>query len=242
MMAVTLLLWQLSAGAIVAQAKQVDLQIQDLSARAHMEITKRGDTKTRVFDLMLRRDGVNYRAVITLVEPLEMADTRFLIDARRGRRNRQWAYFPDLELVRSIAGRDQDDPFLGSDITYADLAGGAHIDDLHHQRLGEEIVDGASCYWMEGVPRHKTSYGKLQGWVRKDNFVTVRALFFDKDQEPIKEAHLGEIREIEDIPLAHRIRVRSLVEDSTTVLTLKDVRVNQDLPAELFTESALKVK
>lgn len=240
MMTVVLLVGQLSAGAIVARAKEVDLQIQDLTARAHMEITSRGETKERVFDLMLRRDGVNYRALITLVAPLEMADTRFLIVSRRGKRNLQWAYFPDLDLVRSIAGRDQEDPFLGSDITYADLSGGAHLDDLVHRLLGEENVDGFSCYWMEGVPRHNTTYGKLQGWIRKDNFVTVRARFFDNNQKPSKEAHLGEILELDGIPLAHHISVRSLIGDSHTVLRLKNVRINQGLSAQLFTESALK--
>jgi outer membrane lipoprotein-sorting protein len=242
MIAALLLAGQLSAGAVVAYTKEVDLQIRDLTARAHMEVTSRGETKERIFDLMLRREGVNYRAVITLVEPPEMAGTRFLIVSERGKRNRQWAYFPDLDLVRSIAGRDQEDPFLGSDITYADLAGGAHLDDLVHRLVGEEDVDGASCYLMEGVPRHKTSYGKLRGWVRKDNFVTVRAIFFDSDKEPLKEAHLGEILEVGGVPLAHRIGMRSLVNDSHTVLKLIDVRINRDLSSELFTESALKGK
>jgi outer membrane lipoprotein-sorting protein len=240
MIAALLLAGQISAGAIVAHAKEVDLRIKDLTARAHMEITSQGETKERVFDLMLRREVVNYRAVITVVEPPEMAGTRFLIVAKRGKRNRQWAYFPDLDLVRSIAGRDQDAPFLGSDITYADLAGGAHLDDLIHQLLGEEDVDGAACYLMEGVPRHPTSYGKLRGWIRKDDYVTVRAVFFDNDEKPLKEAHLEEILEIDGVPLAHHITMRSLVNNSITMLRFKDVRVNRELSPELFTESALK--
>jgi outer membrane lipoprotein-sorting protein len=242
MMEVVLLVGQLSAGAIVARAKEVDLQIQDLTARAHMEIISEGKTKERIFDLKLLRDGVNYRAVITLVEPPEMAGTRFLVVAERGKRNRQWAYFPDLDLARSIAGRDQDDRFLGSDITYADLAGGAHLDDLVHRLVGEEDVDAAPCYMMEGVPRHEAGYGKLRGWVRKDNFVTVRAVFFDKDKEPLKEALLGEIRELDGVPLAHRIEMRSLVEDRRTLLTFEDVRINQRLDPDLFTASALGAK
>jgi outer membrane lipoprotein-sorting protein len=169
-----------------------------------------------------------------------MAGTRFLIVAQRGKRNRQWAYFPDLDLVRPIAGSDQDDPFLGSDLTYADLAGGAHLDDLVHRLVGEEDVAGEACYLMEGVPRHRTSYAKLRGWVRKDDFVTVRAVFFDGDGNPLKEAFLGDVRESEGAVFAHRIEMRSLVEDSQTRLTLDDVQINQGLDPELFTEEALK--
>jgi hypothetical protein len=224
----------------VARAKQVDLQIEDLAARAHMEIISEGKKRERVFDLFLLREGVNYRAVLSLREPPEMSGTRFLVVAERGRRNRQWAYFPDLELVRRIAGRNEGDPFLGSDLTYVDLAGGAHIDDLRHRLVGEEDVDGVPCYLMEGVPRRRTFYGKLRGWVRKDNFVTVRAVFFDDEGVATKEAHLGELREVDEIPLIHRVEVKSLVTDSRTVLTLSDVRLNQGLKPEHFTESALE--
>jgi len=230
---------QISAGAVVAKVKEVDRRIQDLSARVEMQIVAQGKTKARVFNLLLRRAGVNYRAVITLIEPPELAGTRFLIVAERGKRNQQWAYFPDLDRVRAIPSRNQDDPFLGSDLTYADLAGGAHLDDLAHRLLREETVDGAPCYVMEGTPRHSIAYAKLQGWVRKDLFVAAQARFFDRSGRPLKEARLTEIRSIEGIPLAQRIEMRSVMTESRTVLLLKDVRLNQSLSPDRFTEEAL---
>lgn len=239
MTAAIVLLAQLSAGAIVAHAKEVDLQVKDLSANVRMEIVANGEVKIRVFELLMRREGVDYRAVITLLEPEEMEGTRFLIVAQRGKRNRQWAYFPDLDLVRPIAGRNQDDPFLGSNISYADLAGGAHLDDLRHRLVGEEEIDGTPCYVMVGVPRHRIAYGKLRGWVRKDNFVTTKAVFFDQELEPLKESRLTDIREVDGIPMAHRIEMKSLVEDGHTVLSLHELRINQNLPSGLFTAEAL---
>ena len=239
-MTAVLLLAQLSAGAIVARAKEVDLQVHDLSARVHMEIIAEGAAKKRVFELIMQREGVDYRAVITLLEPAEMEGTRFLIVAQRGKRNRQWAYFPDFDLVRPIAGRNQDDPFLGSDISYADLAGAAHLDDLLHRLVGEEAIDGIPCYVMEGVPRHRIAYGKLQGWVRKDDFVTTKAVFFDEDLDPLKEARLTDIREVGGVPMAHRIEMKSLIGESKTVLSLDELRINQNLSPGLFTEAALE--
>ncbi len=230
---------QISAGAIVAKVKEVESRIRDLSARVEMQISAEGKTKTRVFDLLLLREGVNYRAVIALLDPPELAGTRFLIVAERGKRNRQWAYFPDLDAVRPIAGRNQDDPFLGSDLSYADLAGGAHLDDLTHRLLGEEVVDGTPCYVMEGTPRHQIAYGKLQGWVRKDLWVATRARFFDRAGRPLKEARLSEVRQVDGVPIAQRVEMRSLVKDSRTVLVLKEVRVNQGLSLDRFTEEAL---
>lgn len=234
---------QLSAGAIVARVKQQELRIEDLQANAVLEITAEGETKTRSFHLSMKRESVNYRAVIALVEPRAMAGTKFLIHAERGKRNREWAYFPDLDLVRPIPGKSQDDPFLGSDITYADLAGGAHLDDLLHELVGEEVVDGEPCYVMEGTPRHGIVYGKLRGYVRKKDFINVKAEFFDREDELMKRATMSDIRDLGDgILLAHRIEVASASTDSVTVLTLSDARINQNLPEENFTEDALSRK
>lgn len=235
-----LLAAQLSAGAITARVKENDLKIHDLKASVTMEIHEGAETKARLFDLLLKRDGVDYDALILLREPAAMAGTKFLVSAKRGARNKQWAYFPDLDLTREIAGRGQDDPFLGSDVTYADLAGGAHLDDLLHTLVGEDVVDGAPTYVLEGVPRHDIVYGKLKGWVRKDDFVNVKAAFYDEKGKLIKEAFLTDVRELDGgALLAHRVEVRSATADRRTVLTFSNVVVNQGLPDDRFTEDNL---
>ncbi|MGI9306915.1 MAG: outer membrane lipoprotein-sorting protein, partial [Gammaproteobacteria bacterium] len=165
---------QLSAGAIVARVKDTEIRVRDVEATLTLEIEADGDTKTRKFTLALKRDGVDYRALVSLEAPRAMAGTKFLIHAARGKRNREWAFFPDLDLVRPISGKHQDDPFLNSDVTYADLAGGAHLDDLRHELLGEELVDGEACFVLEGTPRRTIAYGKLRGFVRKSDFVTIK--------------------------------------------------------------------
>lgn len=241
LLAVLLAAAQISAGAIVARVKENDAKIRDLKTVARLEVAGPGDTRTRTFELSLRREGgMDYRARMLILEPESMAGTEILIQAERGKRNRQWAYFPDLDLVREIAGKSQDDPFLGSDLTYADLAGGAHLDDLRHRLLGEERVGVDSCYVMEGVPKHRIAYGKLVGFIRKEDFVTLKAAFYDHEGRPLKEARLSDVRLLpEGIRLAHKIEIRSSVEDRKTVLTFSQVVVNAGIPAESFSERAL---
>jgi outer membrane lipoprotein-sorting protein len=236
-----LLVSQISAGAIVARVKENEAMIRDLQAVSRLEISTAGETRVRVFDFwFLRQDGaVSYRARIQLREPPEMRGTEFLIHAERGKRNRQWAYFADLDLVREIAGKSEDDPFLGSDISYADLAGGAHLDDLHHRLLGEQAVEGEPCYVMEGIPKHRVAYGKLRGFVRKKDFVVVKAEFFDQGGGLLKEALLSDARDLGGFLLAHRIEVRRPAEDRRSVLTFSEVKVNQGLAPDAFTRDAL---
>ena len=237
-----LLLSQISAGAIVARVKENEAKIRDLQAVARLEVRAAGGMKIRVFDFLLRREEktVGYRARIRLKEPEEMSGTEFLIQAERGKRNRQWAYFPDLALVREIAGKAEDDPFLGSDITYADLAGGAHLDDLEHRLLGEEAVDGEPCFLLEGIPRHRVAYGKLRGYVRKKDFVVIKAEFYDHEGARMKEAFLSEVRDLGGSLVAHRIEVRKGEGEGSTVLALEGVKVNQGLAPDEFTREALE--
>ena len=125
-------------------------------------------------------------------------------------------------------------------ISYAHLAGAAHLDDLLHPLVGEEAIDGIPCYVMEGVPRHRIAYSKLHGWVRKDDFVTTKAVFLDEDLNPLKEARLTDIREVGGVPIAHRIEMKSLIGESNTVLSLDELRINQNLSPGLFTEMSLE--
>lgn len=235
------LLSQISGGAIVARVKENEAKIKDLQALVRIEIAAAGEIRTRVFRFSLLRDkeGVGYRARVRLLEPPEMEGTEFLIHAERGKRNRQWAYFPDLDLTREIEGKNEDDPFLGSDITYADLGGGAHLDDLHHRLLGEETVQGEPCYVMEGTPKHRMAYGKLRGFIRKKDFVAAKADFFDQEGGLLKEALLSDVRDLGGVLFAHRIAVERPSEDRRTVLTFEEVKVNQVLAPEAFTREAL---
>lgn len=237
-----LLVSQISAGAIVARVKENEAKVQDFEAVARLEIAAGGETRIRVFDFSLLRDPktFGYRARIRLREPEEMKGTEFLIHAERGKRNRQWAYFPDLDLVREIAGKSEEDPFLGSDITYADLAGGAHLDDLSHRLLGEETVAGEPCFLLEGVPKHRVAYGKLRGYVRKKDFVVVKAEFFDHRGNLSKEALLSDVRDLGGSLLAHRVEILGrTASDRRTLLTFSEERVNQGLKPEAFRREVL---
>lgn len=236
-----ILLFQLSAGAVVARVKENDAKLEDLDAVVRLEIREAGKVRTRVFDLFLLREEqrFGYRARVRIREPEEMLGTEFLIHAERGKRNSQWAFFPDLDLVREIAGKSEDDPFLGSDITYADLAGGAHLDDLHHRLMGDTEVLGEPSYILEGVPKHRIAYGKLRGYVRKKDFVVVKAEFFDHQGALLKEAQLSDVRNLGGVLLAHRIEIRKPEQDRSTVMVFEAVKVNEGLPPANFTPESL---
>jgi len=50
---------------------------------------------------------------------------------------------------------------------------------------------------------------------------------------------LDDVREVDGVPIAHRIEMENLVAQSGTVLTLGELRINLGLPLELFSEDSL---
>jgi hypothetical protein len=68
----------------------------------------------------------------------------------------------------------------------------------------------------------------------------IRAVFFDQDDTPLKEARLTDIRDVDGVPMAHRIEMTSLLEARHTVLSFRELRINQGLTPELFNEEALQ--
>jgi hypothetical protein len=208
---------QISVGAIVARVKENEAKIHDLQATTRLTIAVEGETRHRVFEFSFLRqeETFGYRARIELLEPPEMEGTEFLIHAERGKRNREWAYFPDLGLVREIAGKGEDDPFLGSDITYADLAGGAHLDDLTHRLLREEAVNGEPCYVLEGTGERSIPFrraGRRRGSSPRPS---------DRDAPSVAEPKNGaHARERESEPGPRREHVRAgIARDARTAMT-----------------------
>ena len=95
---------------------------------------------------------------------------------------------------------------------------------------------------MEGVPKHRVAYGKLRGFIRKKDFVVVKADFFDQSGKLLKQALLSDVRDLGGVLLAHRIEIKRPAEDRSTVLTFEDVRVNRGLAPDAFTREALEKK
>ena len=173
----------------------------DAKARAIMEkVDARDDGKTIEQDmLMVLMDKNNHKRVRNLKSygkdfgedthqimffksPADVKNTAFLTydydDANKD--DDQWLYLPALKKVKRIPSADKSGSFMGSDFSYFDMTD-RDLEDYDFKLLKETKVRGHDAWMIEATPRNKkvikeSGYTKTIGIVRKDNYMTVRAI------------------------------------------------------------------
>ena len=193
-----------------------------------------------------RKDyGKDTKMVMFFKEPADVKDAAFLSwnydDSSKD--DDQWLYLPAAKKTRRISGSNKKDYFMGTDFTFDDM-GKRSVDDYTYTMLGQETIDGTECYHIEMLPKDesiikKTGYGRGELWVRGDIWMPIKAKFFDKKLEFIKELTVSDIQQEDNIWTAHTMKMVNDKEKHTTVFKFSDIKHNTGLSDDLFSERQL---
>ena len=108
----------------------------------------------------------------------------------------QWVYFPAFKSVRRLSDSEKNNSFMGSDFTYADIAGRKLDQDTH------ELVDETDeHYFIESTPIDLTNdtYSKIRYVVSKTYHVVLKAVFYDLNEKKFKTLINKSISTINDM-------------------------------------------
>lgn len=205
-------------------------------ATLHMTITL-GSGQSLSRELQMWAAGTE-RRLIKFTAPADIAGSGFLqIDGGGG--TQTLVYLPALGRTRRIAGGQQGDSFFGSDFSYEDITG-IEPEDYTHTLLE---VRGGTLYVVEAVPTPESgsSYDRLVLEVPEDTLVPQRAEYY-RDERLVKVLTVAELSQVGDYLIPGERRMETISDGnvtSYTVLTQTDVTLDEELPAELFTERYL---
>ena len=216
-------------------------------------IDRRDRQRTRNLRIYSKDYGVDTRSLSRFESPADIRGTSYLNndwdDPQRD--DDSWLYLPALQRVKRIASSDTSDSFLGSDFTYADI-NGLELDWYDYRFINEsEEVDGFDTWVIEITPKESmkeqaeeaTGYSRLQTWIRKDNFVQVRAQAWELRANRIKYFNSSDIQQIDGIWTTGRLQAvttRSGRQEHASVLQLNDIDYNADVDDELFTTESMQ--
>ena len=135
---------------------------------------------------------------------------------------------------------------MGSDLTYADMSS-RNLPDYEFTLMKDAEVGGKPCYVISSVPnkkaRDETGYEKSILFVRKDNFVLVRALNWIKKGKQQKYFDVKKLELIDNIWTATEIHVFTKKNKNLlhkTILRFKDLKYTQNLDDSRFTVRRLE--
>ncbi len=168
------------------------------------------------------------KLTIKFLEPANVRGTALLTLAEKGQSVDQWIYLPAYKKSRRIRGGNENEAFLGSDFTMADLT-------VDRQSIFEFKVQGSTrcentdCHVLVGTPKKDVDpetvpYSKKILHIRKDNFLNVRSELYNKEAKLEKVMKMHGLRKIE---------VENLIEKHKTVLEY-DKRDTKTVPEEKF--------
>ncbi len=187
------------------------------------------------------KDGFYSKTLFFTNHPPDAKGTGFLIwdYAEEGKIDGLWLYLPSLRKVSVISTRSQDDAFMGSDLTFADM-GQRRVDEDTHELIGEKPCDAKTCYVIESKPKETGSaYSKRVFWILKDEWRTVKIEYYDQKKEPLKTQTIT-WQKNGDLWVWEKAIVKNLQTGHSTIFEISNLKINNGLRDDLFTERLLK--
>ena len=132
--------------------------------------------------------------------------------------------------------------------SYADMTS-REVDNYDWTMMKDEVmVRGEPCWQIEGIPNtqdeiDETGYTKTIGFVRKDNFVMVRAISWLEKGGRLKYLDVAKLELIDGIWVPTEMHMATKKGKKTlhrTVLHTRNVKFGQDLDAEFFSVRRLE--
>ena len=207
-------------------------------------IDKKGKKRVRKLKSFSKDKGEDTMGLMFFLHPADVKDTAFLTyDYDDGAKDDdQWLFLPALRKTKRIASGDKTGSFMGSDFSYADMTG-RELENYDFTLLKESKVGDHEVWLIQSVPRNKEvidrfGYTKSVSFVRKDNYVVIRAVNWVKVGKKLKYLDVKKLDLIEKIWVPIEIHMTTKRNKKTlhkTIMKFDNIRFNQNLEQNLFT-------
>lgn len=237
-------LWGMDVNEVV---HKVDIRDDGDNMIAEMQmilIDKHQNTRVRSMKNYTKDFGADTYKAIFFLEPSDVRNTAFLTydydDDKKD--DDQWLYLPALKKSKRIASTDKSGSFMGSDFSYSDMTK-RDIEDYTYKIVKEQKVGPHDVWVIETTPKNdrvieETGYTKSYMFVRKDNYVVIRAMHILLDGGKRKYMDVKKLEKIDNVWIATEIDMKTVKGKQllhATVLKFNNVKFNQPLKDEFFT-------
>lgn len=196
-----------------------------------------GHSLTREMQLWTANEGRSQ--LIKFLAPADVRGSGFLSVEEAGT-TQNLIYLPALGRTRRVAGGQQQDAFFGSDFSYEEISslGGDYTDDFDAELL--EVRDGP-VYVLEATAKAgaDSSYDRLVIEVPESTLIPSR-VEFHRGGELVKVLTIQGTSEVNGYLLPTEIRMETVAAGSSTTIVQSDYTVDEEIPAEVFTERFLQ--
>ncbi|MDR1894761.1 MAG: outer membrane lipoprotein-sorting protein [Spirochaetales bacterium] len=230
-------------GAAIIAASRSSMDAQTVSTRSRLVITARnGSTTERVIDQYSKKGPQGDRMIIQFQSPASVRGTRFLTMENGTGGTDQWIFLPSLGRTRRIAADDSGGNFMGTDMSYDDMAAASRDSGADtHRIVREEVYQGVPCYVIESIPKDGSyQYSKTLSWIAKENNSSLRIEMFDRRGAVAKVMESSGFREVSGRLTATVVRISTVSAGTSTTVYTDIIRYDEPIPEGVFTLTYLE--
>jgi hypothetical protein len=224
-------------------AQKVDEREKGEDASLQMDmvlIDKKGrERERRLFIIRKDFDG-NDKLLLKFTYPNDIRGTSFLVWEHEERDNERFLYLPALGRVRRIATSEKDENFAGTDFSYEDISG-RKLQNYTYRLLEEEVMyENTKCYLLASYPKEANAkFPMIHSWIRKDNFVVIKADYYNNKEEIEKTFHVLKLDKVDGIWTSLELLMENHEMNHKTFSKITHVVYNQGIQDTRFDKKEL---
>jgi len=205
---------------------------------------QKGKTKTYEFTAWEREFDTGSKKILRFSKPADSNGIGLLSWERKGKDDLQWLFLPAVGKARQLAASDKDDEFMSSDLYYEDM-GSMNAENFTHELLQQVVLDGHQCYLLESKPKpdYESSYSAIRAWIDTTSFVGYKMELYGKNGKLVKTVYNKKHENIDGHWTVMRLEAQTVGGGKAkTVVEIRSIQYDADVPEQLLTQKALETK
>jgi outer membrane lipoprotein-sorting protein len=148
--------------------------------------------------------------------------------------DQMYLYLPAFKKVRRIASSAKNENFMGTDMSYEDMAEGSYLDKYTPKIISEK--ENEVILEMTKKADADTSYSKIVLTVDKKTWVRTAIEMFDKNGRLVKKMHAPEVKIIDGYPTTIVVEMTDVQSGHKTKMVMEEVKYDTGLDDDLFSQ------
>jgi len=222
----------LSGEEILKKVDEAEYGAKDTVAEIKMVLEDQ-DGKTSERRMKILQKGDEQR-LVKFLSPADVKGIGFLDEGE----DKMYLYMPAFHKIRRIAGHVKNENFAGTDFSYDDMSSellSSKFDVADKSEEAEHYV-----LILKSKPDRDWDYSKLKMWIRKNDFMFDRAIYFDKKGTEWKKFVRKEFKPVGKYTQSYWAEMTDLKKNHKTRMIVESVKCDTGLKDSTFSKRQLK--
>ncbi|MCP4600806.1 MAG: outer membrane lipoprotein-sorting protein [Proteobacteria bacterium] len=234
----------------IAKRASISRKLDGSEAVSKMEIyNAKGEKRVRKIAMVTKLvdKGETEKRLIRFLSPADVKGTGLLTYDYERENDDMWLYLPALRKTRRLISKEKSKSFMGSEFSYGDM-NTPILENFNYRILKNEERNGTDCYVIEVLPKNddiaeEDGYCKKVIWVGKKDYVIRKAMYYDLEDNLLKEMTAKNIKLVDTKKKRYRAMYMEMVNKQNgrrSVFTTEKIQFNPETKDEYFTTRYLE--